>query len=138
MNLMNKNISFLMLITMALMSCKSDNFYDTKRCFKTDKNEYVIGKKILLTAIIRPVAEIKTIRFYDNYSNIELSFALINSETEMHNSRWTERTGRNLPKSKTNEIPITKEEPFTKQFVLNVIEESDSIILTITELNYKT
>ena len=80
---MNKIISsLLILVAIFITSCKSDNFYETERYFKTDQNEYVIGDTILLTATIRPKKESKTIRLYDNYSNIEISFALMNSEID--------------------------------------------------------
>ena len=134
---MNNITLFWILIAITLTSCKSDNFYETERYFKTDKNEYVVGDKMMLTATVRPIKETKTIRLYDNYSNIEISFALMNSEMNMHNSRWTERTGRNLPKNKINEITITQDEPFIKQHEINISEEMDSIFLTIPEFNYK-
>lgn len=133
---MNKVIFFLILTSITLTSCKSDNFYETKRYFKTDKNEYEVGDKIILTVMIRPIKEAKTIRLYDNYSNIGISFALMNSEMKMHNDRWTEWTGRNLPKNKIQEITITHEKPFLKQYEIIIREEMDSIFLTIPEFNY--
>lgn len=134
---MNKIILFFIMIAITLTSCKSDNFYETERYFKTDKYEYEVGDTIILTATIRPIKETKTIRLYDNYSNIEISFALMNSEMNMHNSGWTENTGRNLSKNKTNEITITREEPFIKQYEIEISEENERIFLSIPEFNYK-
>lgn len=134
---MNKITSLLILVALIITSCESDNFYETERYFRTDKTEYEIGDTIILTALIRPIEETKTIRLYDNYSNIEISFALMNPELKMQNDEWTDRTGRNLSKNKINELTITRKESFIKNYEAVISEENDNIFIAIPKMDYK-
>ena len=119
-------------------SCKSDNFYETKRIIETDKDDYNIGDTIKLTLKIIPIKDEKEIRIYENYKNLEISFALINGQTGVHNENWSERSGEKLPKTKTEVISITKDKPFEKKFNVLTTSENGKITLEIPELNLKT
>ena len=76
-------------MTFFLWSCTSDNFYETVRYFETDKESYQVGEEFELTVFIVPEKDEKEIRLYDNYKNLQISFALMNSKKEIHNGSWT-------------------------------------------------
>ncbi|MHC2991129.1 hypothetical protein OB13_05850, partial [Pontibacter sp. HJ8] len=86
-----KNIFLIITAFFMLTSCQTDNFNDTKRYFITDKNSYRIGEEIELTAVIKSDKE-KEIRFYDNFKNLEISFALMYGPNDLHNGSWSTRT----------------------------------------------
>ena len=117
-----------------LTSCKSDNFYETKRIIQTDKDEYNVGDTIQLTLKIIPEQQEKKIRVYENYRNLEISFALINEKTDIYNENWSESSGEKLPQTKTKELIITKEKPFEKKFLIYTSYNNDKINLNIPEL----
>ena len=79
----------------------------------------------------------KKIRFYDNYKNIEISFALINDSLDLYNSHWSISTGDKITKTKIIEQTITDNDPFKKVFNIITEEQNDSVILLIPEMNYK-
>lgn len=132
-----KKIVYSLFIGLVLISCQSDNFYNTERYFKTDKTEYEIGDNIELTAIIKPEQEQKIIRFYDNYKNLKISFALMNSSMNMHNNEWTKWTSKTLPNTGIKEYSITIEKPFQKKYKIRIREKGDSVTLSIPEMNYQ-
>lgn len=132
-----KKAVYILFIGSILISCQLDDFYDTKRYFKTGKSEYKIGDDIELTAIIKPEREQKTIRFYENFKNLKISFTLMNSSMNLHNSEWTKWTGQNLPNTEIEEHSITQENPFQKTYKIRIREEGDSVILSIPEMNYR-
>lgn len=117
-------------------SCSSDDFNNTQRYFLTDRNVYAIGDTIQVKALIKPIGESKVIRIYENYKNIEVSFALMNDDLKMHNAFWSVKKGNNLPKSKIKKIEISEELPFQMEFQVLITEKADSIYLNILQLNY--
>ena len=119
-----------------LVSCKSDNFYETERIISTDKNVYNFGDDFELTLRISPQREEKTIRIYENYRNLEISFSLVN-EPNVINEAWSKNSAEFLSKTKTTEIKITKEKPFIKKFKGKIAQEENDVVISIPELNLK-
>ena len=85
---MKNNILILLMMTF-LWSCTSDNFYETQRYFKTDKNSYQIGEEFRLTVFIMTEKDEKEIRLNDNYKNLKIWFTLMNAEKGIHNRGGT-------------------------------------------------
>jgi len=132
-----KNTILLLFITFLLWSCTSDNFYETERYFKTDKESYKVGDEFELTVFIVPEKEEKEIRLYDNYKNLQISFALMNSEKGIHNGSWTKRSNKFLSDTSTTKFKITKENPFEKSFTGRISETNTEIMIEIPELNFR-
>lgn len=132
-----KNYLLIFLIPIFFWSCNSDNFYETERYFITDRDSYQIGDEFELTVIIAPKKKEKEIRFYDNYKNLGISFALINSEKGIHNGSWTKNSTKFLDITSTTKFKITKEEPFKKTFIGKISETKTEVIIEIPELNFK-
>ena len=132
-----KNTILLLLITLLLWSCTSDNFYETERYFETDKESYDVGDEFKLTVFIVPEKEEKQIRLYDNYKNLQISFALMNSEKGIHNGSWTVRSNKFLNDTSITELKITKENPFEKTFIGRISESDTEIVIEIPELNFR-
>jgi hypothetical protein len=131
-----KNFTLIIIILVATASCKTDNFYETERYFEIDKSEYKIGDEFQLTAVIKSVEE-KEIRFYQNFKNLDISFALINEEKEIHNGSWTERSSNFLKETEIVDYKISKNNPFEKTFKGLISEMDDEIVIEIPELNFK-
>ena len=128
-----KVILFLSIVI--LIGCNSDNFYDTQRIILTDKKEYIIGDSIELTLKISTKKDKKTIRLYDNFKNIEISFSTFDDKKGNQNS--TLNSGVNLKKAKIFERVISKNNPFVVKFKGKILEIDDNIILSFPELNFK-
>src|SRR5690554_4608053 len=124
-----KNYLLIFLIPIFFWSCNSDNFYETERYFITDRDSYQIGDEFELTVIIAPKKKEKEIRFYDNYKNLGISFALINSEKGIHNGSWTKNSTKFLDITSTTKFKITKEEPFKKTFIGKISETKTEVII---------
>lgn len=118
-------------------SCQTDDFSETERIIITDKNSYDIGDTIRLTLKIIPKREKKKIRIYENHKNLEVSFALINQKTGVHNEEWSERSGNNLPESTIKTLLISKVKPFEKTFRILVSAKDEKVILKIPELKMR-
>ncbi len=132
-----KNNILILLIPLFLWSCNSDNFYETERYFKTDRDSYQVGDEFELTVFIVPEKKEKEIRFYDNYKNLRISFSLMNSQKGIHNGSWTKRSDDFLENTSTTKYSITKEKPFEKTFSGRISETETEIIIEIPELNFK-
>lgn len=117
--------------------CTSDNFYDTKRIISTDKDEYRIGDKFELTLTIVPTDNEKKIKIYDNFKNLEISFALVDPSKGMLNENWSKHSGQFLDESRIIELKINKENPFTKTFQGEIIEDQRMVTLSIPELKMR-
>lgn len=120
---------------MFFTACKNDTFWDTERYFEINKNEYMVGDTIDLTINIRGIAEEKVVRLYSNYSNISISFSLVNSELNVLNEQWSQSSEETLPRSKIKEVTITPDSSFTKTFKGVILSEGDSIKIQFSELN---
>lgn len=125
----------LLLLIILIMGCNSDNFYDTKRIILTDKREYFVGDSIELTLKISTKKENKTIRLYENFKNIEISFSTFNNEKGNQNLSFDSSV--NLNETKIVEQIITKSNPFIVKFTGKILEIDDSIVLSFPELNFK-
>ncbi len=62
----------------------------------------------------------------------------MNSKTGVHNEQWSEKSGENLPKTEHKIIPITKESPFVKTFLVFISQKNEKILLEIPELKLIT
>ncbi len=131
-----KKTILLLLMTFLLWSCTSDNFYETERYFETDKESYEVGDEFELTVFIVPEKEEKQIRLYENYKNLQISFALMNSKKGIHNGSWTKSSDDFLDETSTTKFKITKENPFKKTFTGKISETETEIIIEIPELNF--
>jgi hypothetical protein len=125
----------LLLSIMLLMGCNSDNFYDTQRIISTDKREYIVGDSIELTLKISTKKDNKTIRLYENFKNLEISFSTFDNEKGNQNSSLD--SGVNLKKTKIVKRIITKNNPFIVKFKGKILENDNSIVLLFPELNFK-
>ncbi len=132
-----KNFIKFILLSIIFISCKTDNFYHTKRIIETDKAEYNLGDKISMTLKIIPQENEKEIRIFDNYKNLEVSFALINGKENRYNSDWSEHSGKSLIETDVKTIIISKDKPFIKTFVGEIIENGDNVELHFPELKTK-
>lgn len=120
-----------------LISCQTDDFSETERIILTDKNSYNIGDTIRLTLKIIPKREKKKIRIYENYKNLEVSFALVNEKTGVLNEKPSGHSGKNLPETSIKTILISKEKPFEKTFQVFITSKDEKVILNIPELKMK-
>lgn len=126
------------LIFLAIIGgCTTDNFYGTTRIISTDKDQYKIGDKFEITLTIASTDNEKEIRIYDNYKNLEISFALVNPSKGMTNENWSKHSGQFLNESKIIELKIDKEKPFTKTFKGEIIDDKTMVTLLIPELKMK-
>lgn len=125
----------LLLSIILLMGCNSDNFYDTQRIILTDKREYIVGDSIELTLKISTKKDNKTIRLYENFKNLEISFSTFDNEKGNQNSSLD--SGVNLKKTKIVKRIITKNNPFIVKFKGKILENDNSIVLLFPELNFK-
>ncbi|HEX8576744.1 MAG TPA: phage tail protein [Flavobacterium sp.] len=123
------------LLIILFLSCGSDNFYDTQRIILTDKTEYKIGDDIELTLKISTRKDNKTIRLYENFKNLEVSFSTFNEEKG--NQNVSLNSGANLKKTKIFEKVISKNNSFIVKFKGKILETDESIILSFPELNFK-
>lgn len=126
---------FLLLSIVIFIGCNSDNFYDTQRIILTDKKEYIVGETIELTLKIATKKDNKTIRLYENFKNLEVSFSTFNDEKGNQNSSLD--SGVNLKETKIVEKIITKSNPFIVKFIGKILEIDDRIVLSFPELNFK-
>lgn len=129
-----KKIFYLILLSI-LISCNSDNFYGTDRIISTDKSEYKIGDEFEIKLTISPLKKEKEIKIYENFKNLEISFALVNEQKGIQNEDWSQKSGDLLKKTKINKIIISKKKPFIKTFKGKIIEIKNTIEITIPELN---
>lgn len=131
-----RTFSLFLILLFFLSSCQTDDFEGTKRYFLTDKEVYQIGDEFELTAVIESDKE-KEIRFYDNFKNLQISFALMNEERNIQNGSWSKSSDEFLPESKIKTFQISKENPL-KKVLRGQIDRADSLVLIkIPELNFK-
>lgn len=131
-----KNIFLIVISFLILSGCQTDDFYGTERYFLTDKESYQIGDEIELTAVIKSEQE-KEIRFYDNFKNLEISFALMNGPNNEHNGSWSSSTGDVLEESDILKFEVAKGKPFVKKYKVKIEGSDNQIHLVIPEINYK-
>lgn len=124
-----------LLAAIAVISRKKDRFDDTIRVMELDKVVYDIGDTINLTLTILPESNHKTIRLYENYKNLSISFALVNRSTDVFNEEWSQRSGNTLPKTKIVSHAITKAKPFKKTFKGYIEDHGSNIVINFPRLN---
>ena len=132
-----KIIKVLLVSAIFLTACGNDNFYETDRYFLTDKESYELGDNFELTVVIAPTEGEKEIRFYDNFQNLVISFAIMNDKKGIHNGSWTKQSSDFLEPTKPTQFTITNSDPFKKSFVGKFSETDTEIIIEIPELNFK-
>ncbi|WP_066434114.1 hypothetical protein [Chryseobacterium sp. CCH4-E10] len=131
---MIKNL-FILFSVISLSACKSDNFYDTTRELKTDKDIYKVGDEIRITMKIIPQKDKKDIRVYENYKNIDFSFSLVNDSKNIYNGYWSATSGKHLPLSKIKKLTITKENPLNVEFVGKIYVEKEFVSILFPRIN---
>lgn len=130
-------LKYCFLFFVFLIGCQTDGFSGTERIIITDKNSYNIGDTLRLTLKIIPEREKKEIRIYENYKNLEVSFALVNQKTGVLNEKWSDHSGETLPETSIKSILISKEKPFEKTFQVFITAKDEKVILNVPELKMK-
>ncbi|MCQ9639360.1 phage tail protein [Chryseobacterium sp. WG14] len=126
---------WLCILLIIIVSCKSDNFYDTKRELSTNKTIYNIGDEIIIRMKITPQKIRKEILVYKNYKNIDFSFSIINHHKNIYNGYWSNTSGTNLPLSDIKELTITKNDPFIVEYIGNIGVENENVYILFPKLN---
>lgn len=129
-------ISFL---TLTLVGCSSDSFYETERYFETPKDSISLNDEFELTVVIESEEE-KTIRFYENFRNLTI-WTSLRVPCEHDSTEWCnkEMLTQNIGRGEESNIlsyKISKGEPFRKSFKCIVEEREGRLILSIPELEY--
>ena len=132
---MKNKSKLIIIISIILLGCKTDDFYDTERILLTNKTEYEIGENFELTLKISTKELKKEIRVYENYKNLEISFSLANENENIQNEDWSKNITELSTETKINEINIGNGKPFQKIFTGKISEIKDEIELNIEELN---
>lgn len=133
-----KRIIILTILSFFVISCQSDNFYNTERIIILDKEVYKVRDKIHLSLKISPLSDKeKKIRVYENYRNIEVSFALINDQEDIFNGDWSKPSSTFLPKSTITEIIISKDKPFVLELEGKISMDDQFLYLHFPQIAYK-
>jgi hypothetical protein len=128
-----------LLVAIFISSCSKNDFSDTKRVLETDKKYYLINDDFEITVLIYPKKEDKTIRFFKDYSNLNICFSIKQGENIFHQElkkRFIE--GPSLfgnSNDNINEYSITNTHPFEKKFKGQISELNGKIIFEIPKLN---
>jgi hypothetical protein len=99
----------------------SDDFTNCQRFFLTDKDEYQVGDTILLTAVIIPDNEKKTIKVLRDFSNLEFrvlyQFKSNTPDSTKYNIDWRrDTTKKRYQNSQYDKFIITKQNPYKQTF----------------------
>ena len=135
---MKKTLIYLTLFIL-VFSCAKNDFIQTKRLLKTDKEVYLVDDTFELTILVYPEKGDKTIRFFKDYSNINISFSLKKEPDSFHQElrkRFVE--GPSLFRNDGDFIDkynITNNEPFEKKLKGYISEQKGKIIFNIPKLN---
>lgn len=129
---------YFIVLFLLFISCKYDNFYETDRELKLDKDIYNIGDEIKITMIVSPHKYKKDIRIYENYKNIDFSFSIINDGKDIYNEFWSSPSGQNMPISKIKKLTITKEKPLIVKFIGKIYIEKDYVFISFPNVNNYT
>ncbi len=130
-------LTLLTLISVYFVSCQTDNYYNTERILRTDKDIYSINDSIRINLVIKPLENKKVIKFYENYKNFSLSFSIVNDSLNVFNGFWSEKSGIRLKESKIITKEITKTYPLEVLIKGVITREADSVLIKIPELNLK-
>ena len=109
-------------IFIAYENIVSDDFENCQRFFLTDKDEYQVGDTILLTAVIIPDKEKKTINVLRDFSNLEFNVSYqFNSDTPdstKYDIDWRRRdtTKKRYQNNDYDKFIITKQNPYKHTF----------------------
>ena len=98
-----------------------DDFVNCQRFFLTDKDEYQVGDTVLLTAVIVPDKEKKTIKVLRDFSNLEFNvsyqFKTDTPDSIKYNIDWRrDRTKKRYQNSQYDKFIITKQNPYKHTF----------------------
>jgi hypothetical protein len=99
----------------------SDDFTYCQRFFLTDKDEYQVGDTILLTVVIIPDNEKKTIKIFRDFSNLEFNvsyqFKSNTPDSTKYNIDWRRDTRKKrYQNSQYDKFVITKKNPYKHTF----------------------
>ncbi|WP_067145117.1 hypothetical protein [Pseudotamlana agarivorans] len=136
-----KNILTILLFSILAFSCSKNDFENTKLYWELDKETYQSTDNFELIIRVYPTEAEKTIRFYKDLNNIEISF-VPNVEEFKSREELKKRFIEGPPifgddSEYINEYTISKEKPFEKIFLGTISESIDDIVFEIPELNIK-
>lgn len=132
---MKKIINFI-IISISFFSCSTNSFSDTKLLLETNKDTYHINEKFELTITIYPKKKKKTIRFYKNFKNLNISFIPLeqefNKELKNHFIEGPRLFGNES--EYIDEYTVTEKKPFKKTLYGTISETKTKILIEIPEL----
>ncbi|TBN04887.1 hypothetical protein EYD45_06395 [Hyunsoonleella flava] len=136
-----KNTLTIFLLSILAFSCSKNDFENTNLYLEFDKETYQSNDNFELTIKIYPTEVEKTIRFYKDLNNIEISFLSKAEEFEFH-QKLKKRFIEGPPifgddSEYIDEYTISKEKPFEKIFLGTISESVNEIVFEIPELNIK-
>ena len=124
MNIITKGFIGILIIVIIFYSYEtivSDDFQNCERFFVTDKETYQVGDTILLTAVIVPEKNKKTIKVYRDFSNLYfyISYEFKSKTPDSVSSKFYRRaddTKIRYQNKAYDKIVITKESPYKHTF----------------------
>ena len=133
-----KNKVFIFLLLILAFGCANNDFSNTNSYFETDKETYHINDSFKLTLFVSPIEGEKTIRFFKNFSNINVSFISVENQYGFHQElkkRFIEfPIETNDESENVDEYFISKTKPFKKTFIGTISEFNGNVIIQIPEL----
>lgn len=136
-----KNTLAIFLLSILAFSCSKNDFENTNLYLDFDKETYQSNDNFELTIKVYPTEAEKTIRFYKDLNNINISFSPKAEEFEFHQElkkRFIEGPPLFGDDSEyIDEYTISKEKPFEKIFLGTISESVNEIVFEIPELNIK-
>ncbi|WP_298495219.1 hypothetical protein [uncultured Algibacter sp.] len=134
-----KNALRYFLLLILVSSCSKNDFSETKRFIEIDKDLYQINDIFEITILVYPEKEGKTIRFFKDYSNLDISFSIKKEEVGFNQElkkRFIEGPRIfGIDNDIINEYLITNTHPFEKKFKGQIFEQNGEIIFEIPKLN---
>lgn len=130
-----KNYLYL-IVLLFIVSCDTDNYYDTERSISLEKEAFAVGDSLIITFEVSPLEGSKTVKVYKNFKNIEFSFSLINEEKNIYNGDWTKSSSDFLEVSDIKELLITKDDPLVVVHKGRISIDGQNLYLEFPEINY--
>ncbi len=139
MHLKIKNLSTIFLPLILAFSCSKDDFENTQAYLEFDRETYHLNDTFELTIKVYPTETEETVRFHQDFRNIEISFFSKETSqpglTVILKERFIEKPNLATDDGESiSQYTITKEKPFEKRFMGSISEVGDKIVFDIPEL----
>jgi len=137
-----RNLLTIFLLLILVFSCSKNDFENTNLYLEFDKETYNINENFKLTIKVYPTEAKKTVRFYKDLDNIEISFLSKTYEFGF-NQELKKRFIGGPPifgddSEYIDEYTISKEKPFEKTLLGAISESENEIVFEIPELSIKS